>query len=122
MGCLAREELMAVAAMMISLLVCIILAWAVGRALKLGPKQLGAIILVASFGSSSTLGYALITQVFSGKPTALAEAVIISELGVGILIFTVEVAVAMYFGRPEGSSPMSGLKTLPSLETEILLI
>jgi len=119
---LVRDELMAVAAMMISLLVCIMLAWVVGRALKLGPKQLGAFILVASFGSSSTLGYALITQVFSGKPAALAEAVIISELGVGILIFTVGVAIAMYFGRPEGSSPMSGLKTFLTSPIFIALV
>ncbi len=107
---------------MISLLVCIMLVWVVGRALKLGPTQLGAFILVASFGSSSTLGYALITQVFSGEPAALAEAVIISELGVGILIFTVGVAVAMYFGGPEGSSPMSGLKTFLTSPIFIALV
>lgn len=107
---LAKDELLAVGAMMISLLVCMMLAWLVGRALKLESRTLGAFILVASFGSSSTLGYALVSQAFSGQPAILAEAVIISEIGVGILIFTVGVAVAMYFGRPEGSSLTSGLK------------
>jgi len=107
---LRGDELMAVGAMMISLLTCMVLAWVAGRAMRLSPKQLGAFILVASFGSSSTLGYALITQVYSSDPAALAEAVIISELGVGILIFTVGVAVAIYFGRHEDISPTSGLK------------
>jgi predicted permease len=119
---LARDELMAVAAMMISLLLCMTLAWVVGRALKLSSKQLGAFVLVAAFGSSSTLGYALITQVFSGEPAALAEAVIISELGVGVLIFTVGVAVAMYFGRQEGSSPSSGLKAFLTSPIFIALV
>ncbi len=107
---LERGELLAVGAMMISLLSCMVLAWVVGRAMKLESKKLGAFILVASFGSSSTLGYALISQIFSSQPSALAEAVIISEIGVGILIFTVGVAVAMYFGRQEGSSLTSGLR------------
>lgn len=107
---LMKDELMAVGAMMISLLTCMMLAWVVGKSLKLDPRTLGAFILVAAFGSSSTLGYALVSQAFSSQPAALAEAVIISELGVGILIFTVGVAVAMYYGRQEGNSPTSGLK------------
>jgi predicted permease len=53
---LKEDELMAVFAIMISLFI------------------FGAFILVSSFGSSSKLGYALITQVFSSDPAALREA------------------------------------------------
>jgi len=102
-------ELAAVWIMAVSLLSCMVLAWIVGRALGLLASQLGAFILVASFGSSSTLGYALISQTFT-DPAALGEAVIISELGVGIPIFTVGVAVAIYFGQGRGGSIQSSFK------------
>ncbi len=65
----------------------------------------------ASFGSSSTLGYALISQAFPKDPATLAEAVVISELGVGILIFSVGVAVAIYFGQGGRGSPTAGIRT-----------
>lgn len=113
---LAREsfeeaELVAVGIVATALLFCMVLGWAAGRLLGLKAGQLGAFIMVASFGSSSTLGYALISQAFPNDPTALAEAVVISELGVGILIFTLGVAVAIYFGQGRGGSFSSGLRT-----------
>lgn len=113
------SELVAVGIMAAALLLCMLLGWLAGRILGLEAGQLGAFILVASFGSSSTLGYALISQAFPNDPTALAEAVIISELGVGILIFTVGVAVAIYFGQGEGGSFTSGLSTF--LKTPIFI-
>jgi predicted permease len=121
---LAREsfeesELIAVGIMAMALLLCMLLGWLVGRFLGLKEGQLGAFILVASFGSSSTLGYALISQAFPNDPTTLAEAVVISELGVGILIFTVGVAVAMYFGQGKKSSLTSGLRAF--LKTPIFI-
>jgi predicted permease len=108
---LVMSELKAVEIMMLSLFSCMFLAWVVGRALRLDPARLGAFVMVAAFGSSSTLGYALISQTFPNNPSALSEAVVISELGVGIPIFTVGVAVAIFFGRQESSSPMEGLRT-----------
>lgn len=105
------DELVAVGIMATALLICMFLGWVAGKALGLKAGQLGAFILVAAFGSSSTLGYALISQAFPNDPAILAEAVVISELGVGILIFTVGVAVAIYFGQGAGGSLTSGLKT-----------
>jgi len=94
-----------------SFLPCMLLGWLAGRFLELTAGQLGSFILVASFGSSSTLGYALISQVFPNDPTTLAEAVMMSELGVGTLLFTVGVAVAIYFGQGEGYSLTAGMRT-----------
>ncbi|HII05800.1 MAG TPA: hypothetical protein HA349_00350 [Methanotrichaceae archaeon] len=105
------EELVAVGIMATALLICMFLGWIGGKALGLKAGQLGAFILVAAFGSSSTLGYALIGQAFPNDPATLAEAVVISELGVGILIFTVGVAVAIFFGQGAGGSLTSGLRT-----------
>jgi predicted permease len=116
---LEMSELVAVGITAAALLPCMLLAWLAGRFLGLKGGQLGAFILVSSFGSSSTLGYALISQAFPNDPAALAEAVIISELGVGILIFTVGVAVAIHFGQGEGYSLTSGMKTF--LKTPIFI-
>ncbi len=73
-------------------------AWGVGRALRLSRPQLGALILASMFGSSAFLGYAVIKDLFQGDTRAIAEAAMISEFGVGLLIFTVGVAIAMRFG------------------------
>ncbi len=106
-----KGELVAVGIMAVALLVAMLLAYLAGKLLGLESRQLGAFILVASFGSSSTLGYALISQAFPDDPAMLAEAVVISELGVGILIFTVGVAVAISFGQGAGGSLTSGMRT-----------
>lgn len=87
--------------MLVAEIVCLALAWAAGQALKLNRPQLGAMMLTAGFGSSSLLGYALISQVYPGKPEALTEAVIISELGVGPALFTLGTMIAIYYGSKQ---------------------
>jgi predicted permease len=77
---------------------CLALAWLVGRRMRLAPPQLGTVVLVAGFGSSSLLGYALISQVYGGDIQAIAEAVVISELGVGPALFILGTMIALYFG------------------------
>ena len=69
----ALLALLMVAAELVSLL----LAWAIGRKLHLENAQMGAFMLTAAFGSSSFLGYALISQVFPGNIDTITEAVII---------------------------------------------
>ena len=77
------------------------LAWAVGKRLSLENAQMGAFMLVSAFGSSSFLGYALISQVFPGNIDAMTEAVIISEVGLVPVLFTVGTMVAIYYGRSD---------------------
>ncbi len=91
--------------------VCLVLAWTVGKYLSLKGPQLGAFVIAASFGSSSSLGYSVVGQVFPGDTAAIADAVTISELGVGIPAFVLGVAVASYFGHGDGRLD-STLKTL----------
>lgn len=93
----ALLALLMVAAELISLL----LAWSVGRGLNLENAQMGAFMLVSAFGSSSFLGYALISQVFPGDIDAMTEAVIISEVGLVPVLFTVGTMVAIYYGRSD---------------------
>jgi len=93
----ALLALLMVAAELISL----ILAWAVGKRLHLENAQMGAFMLTSAFGSSSFLGYALISQVFPGNIDTMTEAVIISEVGLVPVLFTVGTMVAIYYGRTD---------------------
>lgn len=85
-------------------MLCLALAWLLGRILRLSHPQMGAFMLTAGFGSSALLGFALISQVFPGDAAALGEAVVISEVGVGPAMFTIGVMVAIYFGSAQVSA------------------
>jgi predicted permease len=87
--------------MVASELVSLALAWAVGKRLSLENAQMGAFMLTSAFGSSSFLGYALISQVFPGNIDTMTEAVIISEVGLVPVLFTVGTMVAIYYGRSD---------------------
>lgn len=100
---LARTELVwddgILALIMIGVtIICLILGWVVGRVLRLERAQLGPVILVTGFGSSSLLGFALIQEVFPDNDHMLAEAAIISGLGVQPILFTAGALIALYYG------------------------
>jgi predicted permease len=76
----------------------LILAWLIGKRLRLESPQLGSFMLVSGFGSSALLGYALIGQIFPGNTAAITEAVLITEVGVGPALFTIGTMIAMYYG------------------------
>lgn len=89
--------------MLIAELLALTLGWLAAKALKLDRPATGAMILVSGFGSSSLLGYALISQVFPGNVGAITEAVIVSEIGVGPALFTLGTMIAIYYGNEEAS-------------------
>lgn len=95
-----RKMLLAVV-MIVSQCICGGLAWAAGRLLRLSRPRRGALILGSMFTSSGFLGYAVIRQIYGDNPQALADAAVVSELGVAVLIFTVGVMIAIHFGRSE---------------------
>jgi predicted permease len=102
-GSLARSvlhwELALLAVIMLAAeVVSLVLAWLGGRVLGLARPQLGAVMLVAGFGSSALLGYALVSQIYGPSSPAIADAVVISELGVGPALFTLGTMIAIYFG------------------------
>jgi len=85
--------------MAVAELISLVIAWSIGKRLQLESAQMGAFMLTAAFGSSSFLGYALISEVFPKNINALTEAVIISEVGVAPLVFTIGTMVAIYYGK-----------------------
>ncbi len=109
---LVLEKMVPAFLMLASVLVCLLLVWGAGLVLKLDRPVLGSLALVAGFGSSSTLGYSLVNQVYGGNPEAMNDALIIGEFGNCIPVFTVGVAIAVYFGKKElqQGSPWSTAK------------
>ncbi|MFA5399296.1 MAG: AEC family transporter [Dehalococcoidia bacterium] len=93
------EKLLPALIMFITILIACSLGFAAGKILKMDRKSLGAFVLVSGWGSSSTLGYALITQVFPNNCEAMQDALVISELGAGVPLFLLAIPVAMYFGQ-----------------------
>jgi len=91
-------------AMLIAGCCTLLTAWIIGRALGFSRATTGALMLVSSFGSSALLGYPLIQYTFPHDPEALTEAILISELAVGLPIFTLCPLVAIHFGEASGSA------------------
>jgi predicted permease len=81
-----------------------LLAWGAALLLKLSRPATGALILASTFGSSAFLGYAIVKGIYPDNTEALADAAIVSELGVGVLIFTLGVFIAIHFGCTEIST------------------
>lgn len=101
------EKLMLAVVMIISQLACAVIAWVVSWVLKLSRPRRGALILASTFTSSAFLGYAVVKEAFHNNSQALADAAIVSELGVATLLFTVGIFIAMYFGN-SGTSSFKG--------------
>ena len=105
---LARRELhlaeLELAGLMaIATLLCLALGWVIARLVRADPQATGAIILCSGFGSSSLLGFALIEQVFPNDHAAMAEAAVLSNLGVTPIMFTIGPLIALYYGSPDAA-------------------
>jgi len=115
-----REALLP-AFMMSAELICLALAWMVATLLKLSRPQKGAFILASGFGTSALLGYVIVQQVFPTQPDALTDAVFISEIGVGLLIFTLGVVIARYYGAAADTRIRAGAETIGFFYSPIFL-
>ncbi len=99
------DQFIMVFAMILTGVISMSLAFLAGRLLKLSKAKTGALMLCSSFGSSAILGYPFIIFAFPNNPEAISDAVLLSELGVGLPMFIFGPAVAIYFGdKPEGYS------------------
>jgi len=98
------EKLLLALVMILSQLGCALLAWGVSSLLKLSRPRRGALILASTFTSSAFLGYAVVKEIFQNNPDALADAAVVSELGVATLLFTFGIFIAMHFGMKDTTS------------------
>ncbi len=93
-------------------LTILFLAWLIASLLKFPPAKKGALMLVSAFGMTAFLGYPIIREAFPGNMLAMEEAVITSEIGVGLLLFILGPLIAMYYGenKVEGKNILSSAK------------
>jgi len=84
--------------MLLSGVITIILSYFAARLITKDRQKTGAFMISSSFGSSALLGYPLIRMVFPDNPDAMTDAVLISEIGVGLPLFIFCPLVAMWFG------------------------
>lgn len=99
---IGRRQLLLVVAMIVMGCISLGLAWLAGKMLRRPRTEVGALMLSSSFGSSALIGYPLVQYAFPHNPEALTDAVLLSEVGVGLPLFTICVVVAMYFGEEVG--------------------
>jgi predicted permease len=99
---ISRSQLLLIVAMIVTGTVSLGVAWLAGKILKETRVHVGALMLSSSFSSSALIGYPLIQYAFPNNPEALTDAILLSELGVGLPLFTICVVVAMYFGERTG--------------------
>ena len=93
-----RQFLMALT-IIVAALVSMAASWVLGKALRLDRPRIGALMLTSSFGSSALMGYPVIQYTFPGNPEALADAVFMSEVGVGLPIFILGPLIAINYGE-----------------------
>jgi predicted permease len=95
----AARHLLPILAMFVAGCCTLLAAWLIGSLLGFSRARTGALMIVSSFGSSALLGYPLIRFTFPHDPEAMTEAILISELAVGLPIFTLCPLVAIHFGE-----------------------
>ncbi|MCF8234506.1 MAG: AEC family transporter [Bacteroidales bacterium] len=118
---LELNQLLPVVLMLGSILITMVFAYIGGKILKLSTDRLGVFIILAGFGSSSSLGYPLVKQVFPNSCDALADAMLIGELGACLPFFIIGVAVLIYFGKMNEGRPGLGATLLPFLRSPIFI-
>jgi len=93
--------------MLLAGVISMFITWIAGKLMQLKNETLGMLIITSTFGSSALIGYPLIEFAFPGNQLAMTDAILISELGVGVPIFTLCPLVAAYYG-----SGSSGIKSI----------
>jgi predicted permease len=92
----------------------LLVAWLVGRAMRLSRPTLGTFMLVAGLGNTGYLGYPIATTLF-GEP-GLVRAVFYDVFGTVALLLTVGLFVAQRYGETHVSThPLREMLTFPVL-------
>lgn len=117
----AARHLLPILAMLIAGCCTLLAAWIIGRLLGFSRATTGALMIISSFGSSALLGYPLIQYTFANDPDAMTEAILISELAVGLPIFTLCPLVAMHFGEASENTGSIRSTTLQYFRSPIFI-
>jgi predicted permease len=95
-----------------SLIICILIVYGICLAFHLPARTTGTLIIVGTFGSTSTFAVPLLVNIFGYGSEALAQGITMATLGVALPFFTIGVLIADFFGRKEENAGHSKLATL----------
>jgi predicted permease len=115
------SQLLMVLSVFIAGIASMLLAWLAGKLLKLSKDKTGALMLTSSFGSSALIGYPFIAFSFPGNSEAMSDAVILSELGVGLPLFVLGPVIAIYFGNKSDNYSFGQLLSLSYFRSPIFI-
>jgi hypothetical protein len=105
-----------------SLIICILIVYTICLALRLPARTTGTLIMVGTFGSTSTFAVPLLIHIFGRGSEALAQGITMATLGVALPFFTIGVIIADYFGKKDEDASHSKLASLKDfLSTPIFI-
>jgi predicted permease len=105
----------------VSLIICGV-AYLICRFFHFSSAVTGSLVILAGFGSTSTIAYPLISQTYGAGSDAMTRALIIGEFGSAIPFFTLGVLLVAYFGRKPGDNKDVWVENLKSfVKTPIFL-
>ena len=118
---ISSSQFILILIMLLSGIITMIMAYFLAMLLTSDRGKTGAFMIASSFGSSALLGYPLIQMVFPNNPEAMTDAVLISEIGVGLPLFIICPLVAMWFGNEKKANvKFSGL-LLPYIKSPVFI-
>jgi predicted permease len=95
-----------------TLIVAIVVAYAVCRLLRFGPRLTGTIIMISAFGSTATMASPLIMGIYGADPDIVATGLTIGILGVAFPFFSLGVIIASWFGAKAAGEEVGIAQTL----------
>ena len=105
----------------VSLIICGV-AYLICRFFRFSNAITGSLVILAGFGSTSTIAYPLISQTYGSGSEAMTRALIIGEFGSAIPFFTIGVLLVAYFGQKTGGNKGIWSENLKSfMKTPIFL-
>ncbi|MFZ4723924.1 MAG: AEC family transporter [Paludibacter sp.] len=116
---ISSSQFILILIMLLSGIITMALSYFVARMLTTDRGKIGAFMIASSFGSSALLGYPLIQMVFPNNPEAMTDAILISEIGVGLPLFIFCPLVAMWFGKERQSDIKFVQILLPYLKSPV---
>jgi predicted permease len=96
-----QDQILSAAIMLGAIIICCGTAYVMCRALRFSYRKTGSIVMLAGFGSTSTLAYPLISQTYGVDSEGMTFGIVVGEFGVCIPFFTLGVLIAAYFGSRE---------------------
>jgi len=116
---ISSSQFILIVIMLSSGVITMVLAYFIARLLTSDRPKIGAFMITSSFGSSALLGYPLIQMVFPDNPQAMTDAILISEVGVGLPIFIFCPLVALWFGNNKKDDLSIGKFLLPYFKSPV---